>query len=445
MSSGANASSGPLSAAKGEEKTSPEPTPSTQPHNSNSSAFMVAMLILAALTALFAVEYSGGARGAGTGNTTSGGFDLPPQSVFVDPRSFAVLGASSASFRNDSQFFNPSGTTPPFFQIFSRDFLDVLGPTPSLRTIARNASFAFAHEAPVWIAATDEVFFASNDGGALGMSDLEHNNQVSKIALGDPAIKAGGLVNYTEVPLDDAIQMTNGGTPFNGEILLATSGRGPLPPSLVRVHPAPPYNSTVLLDNFFGRQFNSLNDLKVHPTSGNVFFTDVTYGFLGHFRPLPALPNQVYRLNPDTGSLRVVADGFDRCNGVAFSGDGKTAFVTDTGAQGGFLGVNQTAPATIYAFDVHPTTQAFANRRVFAYTDTGIPDGIQLDAAGNVYSGTGDGVQVWNPSGELIGKIFLGTTSSNMVFAGNGRIVVLAETAVYLAEIAAKALDLGSF
>lgn len=34
------------------------------------------------------------------------------------------------------------------------------------------------------------------------------------------------------------------------------------------------------------------------------------------------------------------------------------------------------------------------NRRVFAYADTGIPDGIQLDANGNVYSGCGDGVQV---------------------------------------------------
>ena len=31
---------------------------------------------------------------------------------------------------------------------------------------------------------------------------------------------------------------------------------------------------------------------------------------------------------------------------------------------------------------------------MFAYVDTGIADGIQLDAAGNVYAGTGDGVQV---------------------------------------------------
>lgn len=70
--------------------------------------------------------------------------------------------------------------------------------------------------------------------------------------------------------------MTNGGTGlYKGNLLLVTSGRGDLPPSIVLVNPKPPYNDTVILDNFFGRQFNSLNDVKVHP-SGNIFFTDTT-------------------------------------------------------------------------------------------------------------------------------------------------------------------------
>ena len=46
-----------------------------------------------------------------------------------------------------------------------------------------------------------------------------------------------------------------------------------------------------------------------------------------------------------------------------------------------------------YAFDIDQRTQAFKNRRVFAYVDTGIADGIQLDAEGNVYAGCGDGAQ----------------------------------------------------
>ena len=47
-----------------------------------------------------------------------------------------------------------------------------------------------------------------------------------------------------------------------------------------------------------------------------------------------------------------------------------------------------------YMYDVDNATQAFKNRRVFAYVDNGVADGIQVDSKGNVYSGCGDGVQV---------------------------------------------------
>jgi gluconolactonase len=71
--------------------------------------------------------------------------------------------------------------------------------------------------------------------------------------------------------------MTNGGTgPYKSSLLLIASGRGPRPPTIALVNPNPPHNTTVLLDNYFGRQFNSLNDIKVHP-SGKIFFTDTMY------------------------------------------------------------------------------------------------------------------------------------------------------------------------
>ncbi|KAJ7472319.1 D-lactonohydrolase-like protein [Mycena galericulata] len=365
---------------------------------------------------------------------------LPPQAVFVDPLSFAVL-SPNGTFRESSfdSGFNPTNSTPPFFQIFDQSFLKVLGNAPTFTQIASNATFAFAHEAPIYDPTLDSVTFASNDGGPLGMSDINNNNKVGRIDLKDLPAKLNGTpvnIPVTELDLPATIQMTNGGTgPFRGNLLLITSGRGPLPPSIALVNPNPPHNTTVLLDNFFGRQFNSLNDIKIHP-SGKLFFTDVVYGWLNHFRPLPLMPNQVYRLDPDTGAVRVVATDFDKCNGIAFTGDGKTAYIADTGASGGFLGNNQTEPATIYAFDVDPKTQAFTNRRVFAYSDAGVPDGVQVDTDGNVYAGCGDGVHVWNDEGTLIGKFFLGTTSANLVFAGPGRLVILAETKIFLAEIA---------
>lgn len=373
---------------------------------------------------------------------------LPQKYVSVDPRTYAVLGSNSTRQSSFTQYFNPTNNSPPFFQIFDPSFLDILGPNATFDLIASNDTFAFAHEAPIYSSATDEIFFVSNDGGPLGMSDINNNNQISKISLAQVeqalASSSGGSVNVniTKIPVANTIQMTNGGTgPYKGSLLIVNSGRGPLSPSMALVNPLPPYNSTVLVDNFFGRQFNSLNDIKIHP-SGNLFFTDVPYGWLNHFRSEPLMPNQVYRFNTQTASLRVVADGFTRPNGIAFTGDGKIAYITDTGASGGFLGNNQTNPATIYAFDVDKTSQAFMNRRVFAYIDTGVPDGIQVDMAGNVYSGCGDGVQVWNSEGTLLGKFFIATTSANMAFAGYGRLVILAETKVYLAKTAAKGPNL---
>ena len=46
--------------------------------------------------------------------------------------------------------------------------------------------------------------------------------------------------------------------------------------------------------------------------------------------------------------------------------------------------------------------------------------------------------QVWNKAGTLIGKFFLGMASANMVFANTGRLVILAETKIFAADIAAK-------
>lgn len=86
--------------------------------------------------------------------------------------------------------------------------------------------------------------------------------------------------------------MTSGGTgPINGNIILSNAGRGLMPPSLVMFNAKPPYNATTLLNNFFGRQFNSLNDVKVHPTSGKLFFSDTMY--VGHATEYPNDPTEV--------------------------------------------------------------------------------------------------------------------------------------------------------
>ena len=47
-------------------------------------------------------------------------------------------------------------------------------------------------------------------------------------------------------------------------------------------------------------------------------------------------------------------------------------------------------------------------------------------------------MQVFNPSGKLIGKIYTGRTAANFQFVGGGRIVIAGETHLYYATVAAQ-------
>ncbi|TFK35654.1 hypothetical protein BDQ12DRAFT_714524 [Crucibulum laeve] len=327
---------------------------------------------------------------------------------------------------------------PPQSVIFDPSFLSIIGSSPSIHEIASNSTFPFAFEAPIFNPKTDEVFFSSSLTANSSIS-----NRVGKISMKavDAALASNASnvnVPVTELDLPDTVQNTNGGTgPFKGSLLFVTNSLGTRPPSVVLVNPLSPNNVTVLLDNFFGRQFDSIDDVKVHP-SGNIFFTDVTYGFINHVRPPPSIPPQVYRLDPNARTVRVVATDFIEPNGIAFTEDGETAYISDTGALSSTI--DQTKPSTIFAFDVDKKTQVFKNRRVLAYTDAGIPDGLLVDTKGNIYAGCSDGVQVWNDEGTLLGKFFIGSSIANMIFAGDGNLVILANNRLFLAKISAKGL-----
>lgn len=71
------------------------------------------------------------------------------------------------------------------------------------------------------------------------------------------------------------------------------------------------------------------------------------------------------------------------------------------------------------------------NRRLFAFADCGVPDGIKCDIWGNVYSGCGDGIHVWSPGGVLLGKILIPGGVSNFCFGGPGELWALNETRLW--------------
>ena len=98
-----------------------------------------------------------------------------------------------------------------------------------------------------------------------------------------------------------------------------------------------------------------------------------------YFRPTPSIRPQVYRFEPNTGIVQAVADYFIAPNGLELSPDYKSVYVTDTGTHTFPNKDNTTNPATIYKFDITPDGKGLENRRVFAYSAVGFPDGIHTD------------------------------------------------------------------
>jgi len=189
-----------------------------------------------------------------------------------------------------------------------------------------------------------------------------------------------------------------------------------------------------LTDRWGGLRLNSPNDVTVR-SDGTIWFTDPSYGYLQGFRPEPQIGDYVYRYDPASGRLSVVADSFDKPNGLAFSPDEQTLYITDSGANQEPGSYHVRRPHHIMAFDVQGGSR-LGPGRLFAVTTPGFPDGIKVDLAGHVYASSFSGVQVFSPAGDLIGQIRL-PGAVNFTFGGPGREVlfITTDTAIWAAVL----------
>ncbi|KAK9365901.1 hypothetical protein V1509DRAFT_631799 [Lipomyces kononenkoae] len=311
------------------------------------------------------------------------------------------------------------------------------------------------HEACIYHQPTRSVFVTSNQ--------LPNDKDAPYAATSNKHVKLSRIYDPGHIPNSDlkAIKieevrfpgiegaMLNGGVNFEEDsLLLCAQGskdakdvsgliRVPIP---TESNPSPTPES--IIDSFYGIPFNSVNDVIIHPLDHSIWFTDPPYGFHQEIRPQPQLPQQVYRFDPKTRSIRVMADGFTRPNGLCFSPDLKTLYVTDTGAIHGSASVpvNLTGPSHIYGFDIvlpdgQTTEPILTNRRVFAFAPGRFPDGIKCDTLGNVYSGCGDGIEVWNRSGVQIGTIKIPGGVANFCFGESGVIYACNETRFFKIQL----------
>ncbi|MCY2951447.1 MAG: SMP-30/gluconolactonase/LRE family protein [Planctomycetota bacterium] len=179
-------------------------------------------------------------------------------------------------------------------------------------------------------------------------------------------------------------------------------------------------STTVLTDKSAdGNRYSSPNDLVVH-SNGSVYFTDPPYG-LPRTEKKEQPGNYVFRYDPKTKQSTPVVKDFDMPNGVAFSPDEKKIYIADSGR-----------PHHIRVFDVNDDG-SLSNGKIFAVIDKGGPDGIRTDSAGRLWSSAADGVHIFAPTGELIGKILVPESPANLCFGGptGTTLFITARTSLY--------------
>jgi gluconolactonase len=187
---------------------------------------------------------------------------------------------------------------------------------------------------------------------------------------------------------------------------------------------------TVLASHYRSKRFNSPNDVVVK-SDGSIWFTDPAYGidsdYEGHKAESEIGDCHVYRIDPHTGDVRVVAGDFVRPNGIAFSPDERRLYVADTGATH-----VKDGPRHIRVFDVDDR-ESLSGGNVFATCTQGLFDGLRLDEAGRIWTSAGDGVHCYESDGTLIGKILVPEAVANVVFGGpkRNRLYICATTSLY--------------
>ncbi len=255
-------------------------------------------------------------------------------------------------------------------------------------------------EGPVWI----------KDGGYLLFSDIPPN-KVMKWKEGEGVSlfmqPAGytGVVDYSPEPGSNGLNVNK-----KGEITFCEHGDRRI--SVLTKNGG----KRTLVDNYQGKRLNSPND-SAFKSNGDLYFTDPPYGLPKNFddprRELDFCG--VYRLGAD-GKLTLLTKDMTRPNGIAFSPDEKTLYVAQS----------DPAAAIWMAFDVKPDGTLGKGRKFFDSTawveegKKGLPDGMKVDASGNLFATGPGGVHIFASDGTHLGTLETGQATGNCAWGDDG-------------------------
>lgn len=285
------------------------------------------------------------------------------------------------------------------YEYIDKRFYDLIVPIADIELIYDKCRWT---EGPVWF----------EDGGYLVWSDIPNNRLLRWVPdLGVSVFRAPS--NYI-----------NGNTrDREGRLVSCSHGAR----AILRTEPDG--TVTTLVDRHQGKRLNSPNDVVVR-SDGSIWFTDPTYGIMSDYEGHRADPEQagcyVYRFDPADGSLAMVSDSFTKPNGLAFSPDESVLYIAESGKSH-----DPDCPVVIRAFDV--AGDGLANERIFVELETGMPDGLRVDIFGNVWTSAGAGINCYDPSGTLLGRIRAPNMVSNLTFGGakRNRLFFTSTNAVY--------------
>jgi gluconolactonase len=294
---------------------------------------------------------------------------------------FLALGKLCAEPQKPKRDFRLEAITKEFWDLFDRN--------AKLETVATGFGFT---EGPVWD--PEGFVFVSDEVANKIFRVYMDGRKAELIALGDP----DGNTYDQQQRLIDCASVLRG---------------------IIRIDRQGKYE--ILADRFEGKKLNSPNDVVTGP-DGAIYFTDPTMD-------LPEGQKQelgfqgVYRLDP-SGKLTLLAKDMSQPNGLAFSPDGKHAYVDDSERR------------NILVFDF-TTEHSFSNERVFGLEPggkgDGVPDGMKVDQAGNLYVTGPNGIWVWDAAGHHLGTVVLPEQPANLAWgdADYQTLYITATTSVY--------------
>lgn len=213
-----------------------------------------------------------------------------------------------------------------------------------------------------------------------------------------------------------------------GRVLICQHGRG----QIVAIDETG--KQTVIVNKYQGKRLNSPNDMAWH-SDGSLYFTDPPYGFPKQDDdPGKQLKfNGIYRREAN-GRLILVHQNMTRPNGLGFSPDYKTLYVANSDPkQKLWMKFAVNANGTL------SDPKVFSD--VTSETTEGLPDGLKLDKKGNIYATGPGGVWIFNPAGQVIGKIQPTEVPANVGWGDDGKTLYMtARTGLYRIKLAAEGM-----